>query len=38
MRKLGRADRMEKTMGFVRNAFVVDDSIKTADLYRNISR
>ncbi len=33
-----RADRMEKTMGFVRNAFVVDDSIKTADLYRNISR
>lgn len=33
-----RADRMEKTMGFVREAFVVDDSIKTDDLYRNISR
>lgn len=33
-----RADRMEKTMNFVREAFVVDDSIKTTDLYRNISR
>lgn len=33
-----RADRMEKTMGFVRDAFVLDDSIKTDDLYRNISR
>ncbi|WP_378942166.1 ABC transporter substrate-binding protein [Mesorhizobium sp. ANAO-SY3R2] len=33
-----RADRMEKTLGFVRDAFVVDDSIKAEDLYRNISR
>lgn len=33
-----RADRMEKTMGFVRDAFVLDDTIKTDDLYRNISR